>query len=640
VSNTVAQATDIPAVLYAAKSTEDKKGSIDTQLADGRAFAEREGWVIVGEFSDEGFSAYSGNRGPDLERAEQAAAEAAEERGVVCQLIAQHSDRFARGAGDQPGASFALTERWHATRRRNVYMRSVENDHDLSDPVLVAVAGKRDHDDSKRKAQAVAAGKQRQTERGERLGGPVPEGYSLTVERNAADEVVRRLYSFDPAREPVIRRILDLALAGVPDTALARQINGEGFLTMVRTIKTGKRKGQTEGGVPWTRRRVQAVILNPFYSGRVTGTIDGERVVVPGEQPPYIAPEDQDRLIAERQRRDLNQRGHAKVGAPIRNHMLDGGEQGLAGCARCGSVMYAATSTYRRKSDGGRARTLLCTNVKFGTGLCDAPTVRLARVEAALIDHLDGMFVDFDGWITAQTAQRGEATRVLEADLARERKVATEARDKEALLADRYAQHAGTDDTLAAADAAALKQTTARREGAEDRVATLTALIGEAAKPEPVDDALDWFNDLSATVRGALAGPGLREINEGLRQTFRKFWLDTTEDGDVKVTPELHPHVAMRLVPGEDGLHLAAGSVLEMDDEGTFSKVANDAPVAPEVLAYMRTNPAPIPVSVAPDYISSDRHPCDQLRAGVLLPALIVAASAASIRQPDPLAAP
>jgi Resolvase, N terminal domain len=39
--------------------------------------AEREGWELVGEYSDERFSAYKGNRGPDLARARQAAAERA-----------------------------------------------------------------------------------------------------------------------------------------------------------------------------------------------------------------------------------------------------------------------------------------------------------------------------------------------------------------------------------------------------------------------------------------------------------------------------------------------------------------------------------------------------------------------------------
>ena len=47
----------IRAVVYAAKSTEDKRGSIATQLRDCRDLAECEGWEVVGEFRDEGFSA-------------------------------------------------------------------------------------------------------------------------------------------------------------------------------------------------------------------------------------------------------------------------------------------------------------------------------------------------------------------------------------------------------------------------------------------------------------------------------------------------------------------------------------------------------------------------------------------------------
>ena len=51
------------AVLYAAKSTADRHRSIETQLEDGRRMAAENGWTVVAEHRDEGFSAYSGNRG-------------------------------------------------------------------------------------------------------------------------------------------------------------------------------------------------------------------------------------------------------------------------------------------------------------------------------------------------------------------------------------------------------------------------------------------------------------------------------------------------------------------------------------------------------------------------------------------------
>jgi DNA invertase Pin-like site-specific DNA recombinase len=54
------------AVLYAAKSTEDTRGSIAAQLSDGREFAQQEGLEIVAEYSEADVSAYKGNRGPEL----------------------------------------------------------------------------------------------------------------------------------------------------------------------------------------------------------------------------------------------------------------------------------------------------------------------------------------------------------------------------------------------------------------------------------------------------------------------------------------------------------------------------------------------------------------------------------------------
>src|SRR4051794_10617594 len=81
-----------PAVLYAAKSTEDKRGSIGTQFEDSRAAAE--GREIVAEYHDEAASAFKSDRGPGLKAALEHA-----ERLAPCALIVQHSDRLARGDG-------------------------------------------------------------------------------------------------------------------------------------------------------------------------------------------------------------------------------------------------------------------------------------------------------------------------------------------------------------------------------------------------------------------------------------------------------------------------------------------------------------------------------------------------------------
>jgi hypothetical protein len=82
------------AIVCAAKSTEDTRGSIRTQLADGRAMAARGGWQVAGEYVDEAASAWTGNRGAELASAMEQA-----EQIAPCVLLVQHSDRLARGDG-------------------------------------------------------------------------------------------------------------------------------------------------------------------------------------------------------------------------------------------------------------------------------------------------------------------------------------------------------------------------------------------------------------------------------------------------------------------------------------------------------------------------------------------------------------
>ena len=275
------------AVIYAAKSTEDRHGSIPTQVKDCRALAERQGWTVVGEETDEAFSAFSGNRGPGLERAKALAASTSAEHGR-CVLVAQDADRFARGAGDAPGAADHLAEVYFSMRRQRVALWT-ERTGEL-DLICAALEGERNHDESARKTQAVKAGKRRQAERGEHLGGPLPDGYRgepYLTERGDK----RQRTTLDPERADVVRGIFRLAEEGVPDAAIARSLNARGVTT---------RKGN-----PWTRRAVQDLLTRPFYAGRVS--YDGESF--PGRHEALLDPAAWERLMAARGERDL---GHGR----------------------------------------------------------------------------------------------------------------------------------------------------------------------------------------------------------------------------------------------------------------------------------------------------------------------------------------
>ena len=107
--------------------------------------AER-GWEVGGVFSDEGFSAFSGNRGPGLERAKALAIATAAEHGN-CVLVAQDADRFARGAGDAPGAADHLGEVYFVMKRAGVKLWTVRSGE--LDLLRAAIEGERSHDESR-----------------------------------------------------------------------------------------------------------------------------------------------------------------------------------------------------------------------------------------------------------------------------------------------------------------------------------------------------------------------------------------------------------------------------------------------------------------------------------------------------------
>src|SRR5438105_785229 len=171
------------AVVYAAKSTDDPRESIRSQIEAVRKAAHDR--RIVGEFSDEGFSAYRKSRGPGLAAAIDAAKAAA-----PCELWCFDPDRLARGDGKKArhlgGLYFELLE-------AGVTMRAVHGDQDLRDAIYAVLRGVRNHQDSAAKSGHVKAGVRRTVERGEWRGGNTPGGYEVLRDVDDRGRVTRRL---------------------------------------------------------------------------------------------------------------------------------------------------------------------------------------------------------------------------------------------------------------------------------------------------------------------------------------------------------------------------------------------------------------------------------------------------------------
>jgi site-specific DNA recombinase len=515
----------IAAVLYAAKSTIDEHGSIPTQLADCRALAKREDWEVVGEFQDEGFSAYSGNRGPGLEDAKRLLEQTAAGRGS-CVLAVQHSDRVARGAGNAPGASDHLVEVVLWLNRCGGVLRTVQDDYfeDRQRNVREAAnSGDRNTEDSRRKSQAVKDGKRRAFERGDWQGGPVPDGYLATRRVDERGGKVVDL-EIDPEREPVLRMLVDLANEGHGDPTIARTLN-----------KAGHR---TRAGNAWTRRQVQNVLTNHHYAGLVVwrrGTAEQE--VRQGRHPALMPPERFERLLLGRASRDKAVTGRPRGGRPTTRYAL----AKLGVCDECGSRLYATTSPYKRK-DGTHQRSYTCAHVHMQDGLCNAPKIPATVVDGAIIEHLDKVFVDFRGWIEQMTQGVSAHRDALELQLNGKLVELAKHERREAKLREHYLA-AIDSDTGSRAAQEGYEHVIRERDAAADEIRALQERLAAAPAQPPTDALLDVYNGLAAAIRG---GGNVKEVNERLRANFKEVRLRWVEPGVVGVLPVLKADVIER----------------------------------------------------------------------------------------------
>jgi DNA invertase Pin-like site-specific DNA recombinase len=466
-----------PAVIYAAKSTSDPKGSIPTQLADCRSAAEAEGRKVVAEHRDEAASAFKGNRGAGLTAAKNDAVR------LGAELWVQHSDRLARGDGI---TADHLAEIWFALRRHGVRLRSVEDDSNLEDAIRVVLIGERNHEDSKRKGAAVAAGQRRRFESGKRLGSPIRDGYKLDlVEVDRRGNPVREVV-IDDSRADIIRRIFDLVEAGHTPGEVHKMLNAEGL--------------RTQRGKPWTTRKIRNIVRDGWYAGRANGY--GE--TIENDHEPLIDQERWKRIAA----MVPAEKQTGRTTNTTRDWLL----QGIANCSGCGAKLYTRADTHQ----------YVCKAVREGHGTCSALPIPAADAEQAVLNHLDVFVGDVEEWLAGQTRElakeRDQFAKALEQQRRELQKL-----DHRAQYADELADKALDEGDDATATAALRKADAARSEHADaaGAIEAGEAKLADWPTVPDVDAALDFYNELRDAVQGRLSGAkSMRELRARLRATL------------------------------------------------------------------------------------------------------------------------
>ena len=497
------ESSPVPAVVYAAKSTEDKGGSIPDQITRTRTAAEAEGRTVVDEYSDEAKSAYKGNRGPDLQRAKRLAADLARQHGQA-ELWVLHSDRLARGGGAAPGDAMHLAEVWFEMRRAGVQLRSVEDDRSLQDLVLVAVMGERNHEDSKRKSAATKAGLRRRTERGEAHGGPPPYGYRWTPNKGGLQ--------VEPGEAAIVERIYRQYLTGGRQQAIAKRLNAERVPTR-------------HGRADWHQATIRGILERPTYRGavRVHGD-DGTETEVEGKHPPIISADLWAEVAALREAQARAPGGGR--GRPADGFLLS---RGLLRCA-CGGTMVPRTAKNCR---GTTYERYYCYGRKLDPASCDLPPLPRALVDDTITEYFVSAVLDVE-----ETRRRAAAA----ADHAISEVAALrESAERQARTATEAVERVGRDylsgDLSASRYETLIAQAESERDAAETEAERLRDRERSVRELPDLPDALeDLHRRLIEPVRDADTIVSLRA---GLARVFERFEvvrvpLDGASDTEIR----------------------------------------------------------------------------------------------------------
>lgn len=464
------------AILYAAKSTPDPRGSIPTQLEDCRAMATREGWDVAGEYSEESASAWSGDRGPQL-----AAAIAHAEQIAPAALLVQHSDRLARGDGRK---ARHLGEIYFWAIKADVELRSVQDDSTFTNPLLAFAMGERNAADSSRKSLAVAAGLKRRAERG-LYTGRRPYGYSK------ADGLVVLEHEAE-----IVRRIFGELIAGATLTAIARALVADGIPT-------------ADGRAKWRQSTVAGIVHNPLYVGKLRH--NGE--VLDAAHEAIVDQATYDRANAQLAARNVEGRGRRPKGA----HLFT---NGLLRCGNCGDAMSPRTDS--------RGYEFYCCNGRttLGNEHCTMRSVRRVVVDTAVYRYFEQVALDVEA---TRDQIAGERSR----KLTEIRALATEAGHEVRRAEERLTRirRDYTDGAIAAADWSELRaELEPSLEGARAEAEHLDAQCLEVEQWGAVRDAEAETYRRLAEIRAAIAGDvtdaeGIDAVRAALQRTFDRFIL-------------------------------------------------------------------------------------------------------------------
>ena len=289
----------VNAVIYARYSSHSQtEQSIEGQLHDGYAFAERSGYRVVGEYIDRALTGTKDDR-PDFQRMIRDA-----EKHQFQVVIVWKLDRFARNRYDS--AMYKRILKKHGVRVVSVMENITDSPEGIIlEGMLEALAEYY----SANLSENIRRGQQESVKKGWFPGGPPPIGYRIHDHKLVPDDRFA----------PVLLEVYTRYAAGDSLSDIAEDLNRRGY--------------RTRQGRPFRVATFDRVIPNPAYIGKYcyNGT------EIPGLCPPLVPDEIYQKALARRERNR-----HAPAAAKAKVEYLLTGKMF---CGLCGAPMVGDCGT-------------------------------------------------------------------------------------------------------------------------------------------------------------------------------------------------------------------------------------------------------------------------------------------------------
>ena len=343
-----------PVALYARVSSDrqDVDNSVAAQLRALRNYAEKNGYMVVGEYVDEAESGRVADR-PEFRKMLD---EAAKPKAPFKEILVWKFSRFTRKREHAVAFKSML-------RRKGIRVVSIteQAEDTATGRLLEGIIESVDEFYSENLAQEVLRGMREAASRGFWVGSKVPYGYSKLMVQDGAKK--RPTLELDPETSPVVKRIFDMSQAGSGMVDITRALNDDGIAS--------------PGGKLWGKTGVHKVLTNEAYTGTLLWGVnakDGGDPVRVDKAFPAIVSKTQFHSVGRQLRRRAPKVRHPRrVGSSFL----------LSGMVKCKTCKGALTGGY---SKSGQFPYYVCQSLmRRGKEACKTPRLAARRFEEMVV---------------------------------------------------------------------------------------------------------------------------------------------------------------------------------------------------------------------------------------------------------------